>query len=125
MTLPNMELLAREEAVRTRSDLAAFVHALRADLRASEDDWENPTLDRYLEALAAWIHDMPGYFKNQHIEEPVSRHGAWWPRSFTLRRPTSEQRSGLWPDRECSRTPPTVASQRPLAKVPLAAGAAR
>jgi len=70
MTLPNMELLASEKAVQTRTDLAAFVHALREDLRLSEDDWENPTLDRYLEALAAWIHDMPGYFKNQHIEEP-------------------------------------------------------
>ena len=41
----------------------------------SKDDWENPTLDRYLEALAAWIHDMPGYFKNQHIEEP--REPSW------------------------------------------------
>jgi len=51
MTLPNMELLAREKAVQTRTDLAAFVHALRDDLRVSEDDWENPTLDRYLEAL--------------------------------------------------------------------------
>jgi hypothetical protein len=69
-SMPNMELLARETSVRTRTDLAAFVDALREDLLESENSRENPTLDRYLEALAAWVRDMPGYFKNQGIEEP-------------------------------------------------------
>jgi hypothetical protein len=66
-----MKLLGREKSIQTRTDLADFVDALREDLRTSDDDsWENPTLERYLEALAAWIRDMPGYFKNQGIAEP-------------------------------------------------------
>ena len=71
-----MELLRREESVQTRTDLAGFVDALREDLHTSDDDsWENPTLERYLEALSAWIRDMPGYFKNQGIAEP--REPSW------------------------------------------------
>jgi hypothetical protein len=34
------------------------------------EDWENPDLARYLGALAAWIDDMDGYFKNQNLSTP-------------------------------------------------------
>jgi hypothetical protein len=61
--------------VRSREDLAAFVSALRQDLESDEPDWENPTLERYLEALAAWITDSPGYFKNRG--EPVPSEPTW------------------------------------------------
>lgn len=42
------------DSVRTREDLAAFVLALRQDLLSNQAAWENPTLERFLEALAAW-----------------------------------------------------------------------
>ena len=71
----NMSLVEREASVQTRTDLAAFIDALREDLHASEESWENPTLEHYLEALAAWLRDMPGYFKNQGVEEP--REPSW------------------------------------------------
>lgn len=38
----------REDAVRTLNDLLA-------DLRRNPEGWENPTLDRFLEAMAAWL----------------------------------------------------------------------
>jgi hypothetical protein len=63
------------ESVRSREDLAAFISALRHDLESSEPGWENPTLDRYLEALAAWIADSPGYFKNRG--EPIPTEPTW------------------------------------------------
>jgi len=63
------------ENVRSREDLAAFVSALRHHLESNEPDWENPTLDRYLEALAAWITDSPSYFKNRG--EPVPSEPTW------------------------------------------------
>ena len=48
--MPLSDMVAKIE---TREDLATFVAALRRDLLGSPDDWENPTLERYLEALAA------------------------------------------------------------------------
>jgi len=47
-----------------------FVLALRDDLLANQSEWENPTLDGFLEALAAWCHDMPGYFQTQGEQKP-------------------------------------------------------
>jgi len=58
------------ESVRTREDLAAFALALRQGLLADQAEWENPTLERFLEALGAWCVDMTGYFRNQGVELP-------------------------------------------------------
>ena len=58
------------DAVQTRGDLAVFVLALREDLLGNQAAWENPTLERFLEALAAWCTDMPGYFLNRGVEQP-------------------------------------------------------
>ena len=37
---------------------------LLRELRASPVGWENSSLPTYLEALAAWIEDCPGYYRN-------------------------------------------------------------
>jgi len=68
--MSNRELLAKEKSVRTRADLAAFVRALADDLADSGDSWENPELGPFLQALSGWIVDMPGYFRNQGVEQP-------------------------------------------------------
>jgi hypothetical protein len=67
-----MALWQEVESVRSREDLARFVASLASEARTSPDSWENPTLERYLEALSAWISDMPGYFKNRHQETPTA-----------------------------------------------------
>jgi hypothetical protein len=71
-----VELHEQVEAIRTRSDLASFVRALRQDLNHHPEEWENPTLDDYLDALAAWTEDMDGYFKNIH-GAPVPEQPSW------------------------------------------------
>ena len=53
------------EAVRTREDLAVFIRGLRADLARNAEEWENPDLDRYLDALAAVIEDLEGRLLNR------------------------------------------------------------
>ena len=62
------------ESVTSRADFVRFVQALLADWHASDraermtpsppygpatGGWENPTLDRFLEALAAYAADAP------------------------------------------------------------------
>jgi hypothetical protein len=61
--------------VTSREELAQFVLALRTDLAEHPDEWENVTLDRYLEALAAYIADAPGWYRNNNIALPPN--GDW------------------------------------------------
>jgi hypothetical protein len=67
MSIP---LYQQAHEVNSREDLVRFIHALLHDLEDNPDDWENPTLDRYLEAMAAWVHDMHGYYRNRGERMP-------------------------------------------------------
>ncbi len=51
-------------AVQSRSDLAAFVDALAADLQANPAGWENVTLPAFLDALARYLGSLPGWCRN-------------------------------------------------------------
>jgi hypothetical protein len=59
-----MTLAERARAVQTRDDLTAFVAELKADFDANRGDWMNADLTSFLEAMAAWIQDMDGYYQN-------------------------------------------------------------
>lgn len=65
-----VDIQAELNAIRSREDLATFILSLRQDLSDYPAEWENPTLDRFLEALAAWCADMPGYFLNRGEPQP-------------------------------------------------------
>jgi hypothetical protein len=70
-----MSLVEQHKQIRTREDFLTFVKALNKDLRDHPDTWENKSLDRFLEALGAWIEDMDGYYINQG--KPVPRQLDW------------------------------------------------
>lgn len=59
-----MELHEQISLVNSKEELADFVAALRSDLSANPDTWENPTLERFLEAIESWIRTMDTYYKN-------------------------------------------------------------
>ena len=59
------------EDVKTREDLAVFIRGLRADLAEHAEQWENPDLDRYLEALAAVVEDLDGGYTNRGEAVPT------------------------------------------------------
>ena len=65
--------------VNDRDDVIALIYGLVDDLEANPKDWENATLKNYLEAMARWIGDMDGFYKNNQIELP--KHIPW--RIFT------------------------------------------
>ena len=58
------------ETIRTRADLIAFLQELHQDHRDNPQAWENNTLERFLEALAAWTQDMDGCYLNQKLPAP-------------------------------------------------------
>ena len=61
--------------VESRQDLADYILTLRDDFARRGQEWENATLDRYLEALAAWISASPNWYRNFGQELP--RDGDW------------------------------------------------
>jgi hypothetical protein len=54
--------------VHTREDFVRFVRSLSRDTQGGLV--ENDTLPRYLEAVAAWTNDCPGYFANEQRPLP-------------------------------------------------------
>ncbi|WP_026151629.1 DUF7660 family protein [Streptomyces prunicolor] len=60
-----MGLHEKADLVRTRDDFARFLTDVLADLQNRPQDWENGTLERFLEAWSAWVVDMPGWYKNR------------------------------------------------------------
>ena len=66
----------RVRAIETKDDLAAFVGELRQDLLGHPDEWQNLTLDHYLESLSAWLADMAdSYFRTNG--EPIPEGPSW------------------------------------------------
>jgi hypothetical protein len=67
-----MDLRSELEHISTKEDLARFVDLLRKDFLSDPDSWENADIASFLEALAAWLRDMDGYYEklNQSIEQP-------------------------------------------------------
>jgi hypothetical protein len=58
MMIPPNDPMALAAAVTSRADLARFVQALLAEFHADAGGgWENPTLERFLEALAGYAAD--------------------------------------------------------------------
>lgn len=70
-----MELHEKIEQVNSREDLIKFIFDLRNDLHKNKENWENVTLENYLEAMEAWTNDMDGYFMN--IKQPMPEQPSW------------------------------------------------
>jgi hypothetical protein len=67
--------LTPDDEVHSREELVAFVHDLHQDYLRRGHDWENQTLDRFLEALAAWMASSDGWYQNFGKELPAG--GDW------------------------------------------------
>ena len=70
-----MKLSDQVELIQEREDFVTFVHALLKRLKESSQTWENRDLESYLEAMAAWVEDMDGYFQN--IGQAVPKNPSW------------------------------------------------
>lgn len=65
MAIPRPDLNDQVGAIKTREDFVAFVRDLVHNLQAHPGEWENQTLESYLEALAAWVEDCDGFYANR------------------------------------------------------------
>ncbi len=56
--------------IKSRTDLAKFIHQLASEAADVNCEWQNNNLSNYLEAMASWINDMDGYFLNKGENVP-------------------------------------------------------
>ena len=54
----------------SRKEFVDFVRALAEHCRQRPEEWENRDLPSYLEAMAAWVEDMDGYYQNRGEAAP-------------------------------------------------------
>lgn len=55
-----------------KESFLTFVNSLISDLKNKPEEWENKSLDAFLEAIVSWIEDMDGYYENNNIPYPQS-----------------------------------------------------
>lgn len=48
--------------INDRQSFIQFLHEFRNNFLQDGEQWENKTLDQFLEALAAYAEDIPGYY---------------------------------------------------------------
>ena len=70
-----MNLEDKVALIQTCDDFIAFLGELLRDLHTKPGEWENPTLEAYLEAMAAWVEDVSGSNVNQGFSMPL--HPSW------------------------------------------------
>jgi hypothetical protein len=66
-----MDIFEKADNVRTRGDLVSFIYALLEEFRERRGEWENPTLESYLDALAAVVDGLDARFANQGLQLPA------------------------------------------------------
>jgi hypothetical protein len=59
-----MHILDNVDEINSRGDLIQFIHALQDDLEQHPERWENNDLHTYLGALARFLGDADGYYRN-------------------------------------------------------------
>ena len=67
-------LVNNTKAISNQEDFLAFIKLLIEDFKTNGNNWENKTLDTYLEAIESWTEDMDGYYlnTNQKIPENIN-----------------------------------------------------
>jgi hypothetical protein len=63
------------DQVQDHRDLARIVEAMRADLLAHPNEWENHTLEHYLDGLAALADSLDSLLTNR--EEDMPKQPSW------------------------------------------------
>jgi hypothetical protein len=65
-----MSIYLEIKNVKTKEDFIKFLGMLAEDKKSNIEEWENKSIEDYLESIKSWIEDMEGYYKNNNIQAP-------------------------------------------------------
>ncbi len=54
--------------IKTKEDFIKFLHYLKEDYKNNRNEWENPDLSRYLDAITAFTEAIEQSYKNNDIK---------------------------------------------------------
>ena len=57
------------DKINSREEFIVFAKALYNDYKEHGENWENNTLDTFLERIAAYAEDIDGYYSNKGLKE--------------------------------------------------------
>lgn len=66
----------------TRIEFVEFLKGFRKDLEENKSDWENITLEDFLEAMQAYSEDIQGYYDN--MKSNINADEATWENFMTI-----------------------------------------
>ncbi|WP_420031390.1 DUF7660 family protein [Streptomyces sp. cg28] len=76
-------LLSPDDELRDRHDLVAFLRDLHRDFQQRGSEWENPTLDHFLKALATWVEGSESWYRHAGEELPAAGDWTFFARALT------------------------------------------
>jgi hypothetical protein len=65
-------MISKMDQIQTKEDLADFIGGLKAEFLRSPQEWENKTLEGFLEAMEAWVIVIDSYAKNMGDAEVLT-----------------------------------------------------
>ncbi|MEC2560264.1 hypothetical protein P9W86_27195 [Bacillus cereus] len=65
-----MDIYELANGVDSKEKLVEFLFYFQKDFKENKDEWENITLEDYLESMEAWLNDCDGAFRNKGEEMP-------------------------------------------------------
>jgi hypothetical protein len=74
--MPNEADRIDPSLVVSRDALADHVDRLAREFRERPETWENRSLEDFLEALSAYLRDVPGYLRN--VQSPLDPEAPSW-----------------------------------------------
>ena len=61
--------------INDKKDFLEFMQLLINDLKTNSHEWENESLESFLEAIMHWTEDMEGYYQNTN--QPIPNNINW------------------------------------------------
>jgi len=52
----------------TRTEFISFLKEFKTDFEQNKENWENKTLEDFLESMIAYTEDIQGYYDNMNLE---------------------------------------------------------
>ena len=65
-----MNTYSELNAIKSKDEFVSFLLKMKEDKIYYDSEWENKSIESYLEAIASWTEDMDGYFSNMNLNPP-------------------------------------------------------
>jgi hypothetical protein len=65
-----MELYKEVKQVGSKEEFLRFLRMLINDFKNKPDEWENKSVESFLEGMQSWVEDMEGYYENNNLPIP-------------------------------------------------------